>query len=97
MNGRIHDEKTAAGRLAAVARSLILKMDKEHRKTKVGPTEPDYADFREAFEPYIQRELLLARIDEARITASMALTGRVKELSLLLAECEKLIPKEDRL
>ena len=47
--------------------------------------------------PYVRRELLLARIDEARKKHSVALTARVRELANELAECEKQIPKEKRL
>lgn len=97
MNGRTHEERTPEARLAAVARSLMIKMESAHHKTGVGPKEPDYADFRETFRPYILRELLLARIDEARKNAAVVITSRVKELAAELHECEKLLPKEDRL
>lgn len=97
MNGRTQNENTPEGRLAGVARSLVIKMEDRHNKSRVGPREPDYADFREALRPYVQRELLLARIDEARKTAATAVTARVKELATELMECEKLLPKEDRL
>jgi hypothetical protein len=97
MNGRKLEENTPEARLAAVARSLMIKMESKYLKSGVGPKEPDYADFREALRPYVRRELLLARIDEARKTAATAITSRVKELAAELHECEKLIPKEDRL
>lgn len=97
MNGRTHEEETPEGRLAAAARSLAIKMEDRFHKTHAGPSEPDYADYREALRPYVRRELLLARIDEARKTASAAITSRVKELALQLMECEMQIPKEDRL
>ncbi|MGH9744735.1 MAG: hypothetical protein ACRD59_01325 [Candidatus Acidiferrales bacterium] len=80
MNGRINHEDTPWGRLAAVARSLCLQMDKKHRATKRGPSQPDYADFREVFRPFIERELLRARIDEARKTSGRVLTDRMREL-----------------
>jgi hypothetical protein len=94
MNGRTHQEDTPEGRLAAVARSLMIKMEDRHNKSRVGPREPDYADFREALRPYVQRERVLAQIEEARKTS---VTARVKELASELAEWEKLIPEEDRL
>jgi hypothetical protein len=98
VNGRTEQEKTPEGRLAAVARSLAIRMEKKHRQSGgVGPREPDYADFRDAFRPYLQRELLLARIDEARHTNARAITARVEELARELRECEESIPKEDRL
>jgi len=46
--------------------------------------EPDYADFRDVLRPFIQRELLNARIDEARKTSGAVLTLRVKELAAQL-------------
>jgi hypothetical protein len=91
MNGRRQDEDTAAGRLAAVARSLAIKME------RTGKYPPDYADFRAALEPYLRRELLLARIDEARKTAATALTTRMKELAVELFECDAAIAKADPL
>lgn len=97
MNGRKYEEQTPEGRIAAVARSLMITMEDRHNKNGTGPREPDYADFREALRPYLRQELLLARIDEARKTAATAVTARVRELASELAECQKLIPKEDRL
>jgi hypothetical protein len=96
VNGRIHDEETPEGRIAAVAVSLVLKMQDAHYKTGVGPQSPDYADYRDAFRLHMERELLLARIDEARKTAATALTARMKELSDRFVECELQISKEKR-
>jgi hypothetical protein len=92
MSGRIH-EVTPEGRLATVARELALAMKLHHRETHTGPEEPDYADYREALRPYVQKELLLARIDEARKSSAAALTMRMFELDHQLAECDKLIPQ----
>jgi hypothetical protein len=97
MNGRIKHSETAEERLAAVAHSLVLKMAEEYRKTGCGPTGPDYADYRDELRPYIRREFLLVRIDEARKTHSAQLTGRIRELAAELAECEREIPQEHRL
>jgi hypothetical protein len=97
LNGRIHEEITPEGRLAAVARSLALKMGEDYRRTSCGPEFPDYADYRKALAPYIRREILLARIDEARKSHYAAITSRVKELAAELAEVETTIPKEHRL
>jgi len=80
-NGRIDREESPAGRIAAVARSLCLHFEAERRRTGVGPSEPDYADFRDVLRPFIERELILARIDEARKTGGIALTARIKELA----------------
>jgi hypothetical protein len=76
MNGRIHAEKTTPEeRLAAVAKSLCLQMKEKWKR------DPDYADFRDVLRPFVQRELLRARIDEARLCSGRTLTDRVRELS----------------
>jgi hypothetical protein len=94
MNGRTHNvDDTPAGRIAAVARSLTMKMAVKFERTGQGWKEPDYADFRAALEPFLRRELLLARIDEARKTAATALTTRMKELADELFECDATIAK----
>lgn len=80
MNGRINSRDTPWGRIAAVAKSLCIQMETRHRTTRVGPEFPDYADFSEAFEPFIKLELLRARIDEARKVSSANLTARMREL-----------------
>ena len=74
MNGRINHDDTPEGRIAAVARSLCIQMQKDKR-------EPDYADFRDALRPFLKRELLNARIDEARKNSGLRLTARVRELA----------------
>jgi hypothetical protein len=94
MNGRNHNvDETPEGRIAAVARSLAMKMEADFEKTGQGPRDPDYADYRRALAPYLRRELLLARIDEARKTAATALTTRMKELATELFECDATIAK----
>lgn len=94
LNGRIHSDPTPEGRLAAVCRSLMTQMEARYRKTRVGPSEPDCADFREALRPYVKRELLLARIEEARISAGVLLTARVQELANELYAIDKIIPED---
>lgn len=91
MNGRIHEDETPEGRIAAVARSLAIKMEKAYQRSGVGPKEPDYADYRAALKPFIDRELILARMDEGRMAAAKVLTGRARELSEQLVECERAI------
>jgi hypothetical protein len=94
MNGRTTNiEDTPEARIAAVARSLAMKMQAHFEKTGQGPRDPDYADYRRAIGPYLHRELLLARIDEARKTAATALTTRMKELASELFECDAAIAK----
>jgi hypothetical protein len=97
MNARIKHCQTPEERIAAVARALAIDMEMNHARTGAGPTEPDYADYREALSPYIRREILLARIDEVRKSLSLHLTGRVSELAKELAEIEGKIPLEYRL
>jgi hypothetical protein len=72
----------------------MTQMEARHRKTGVGPAEPDYGDFREALRPYVQRELLLARIDEARKSAGERLTSRMKELATELYAIDRIMPGE---
>lgn len=87
MNGRIEREPTPEGRLAAVAKTIMLRAVEEKR-------ECDYADFRDALRPFVERELVLARIDEARKSAGERLTDRVGELAMELIEVNTRIPSE---
>jgi hypothetical protein len=64
MRRQYENEKTPEGRMAAVARDLMPGFD-GIRKT--GGEYPDYADFLEVFKPYMDRELLMARVNEAGI------------------------------
>ncbi len=58
---------------------------------------PDYADYREALEPFIQRELILARIDELRKAHAEGMTTRIRELMAVLTEIEINLPEDHRL
>jgi hypothetical protein len=60
VNGRRFREQTPVGRLASVAVAAREKCWREHRSP------PDYADFRTMLEPFIKKELLLAKLEEAR-------------------------------
>ena len=83
MNGRIHAEaETPEGRLAAVAKSLITQMRDKHKR------DPDYADFRDVLKPFVQREIIRARIDEARKTYGDGLTARMVQLAKELEAIE---------
>jgi len=84
VNGRINHDDTPEGRIAAVCKSLMLQMENRHNKTGVGPSVPDYADLRDVLKPFVERELLNARIDEARKNSGVILTARVKELAAQL-------------
>jgi hypothetical protein len=88
MNGRATDQDTSPeARIAAVARALQLKFDPD---SKV----PDFADYRDAIRVFVRKELILARIDEARKCGGLMVQGRVAELGITLAECEKEIPHD---
>jgi hypothetical protein len=82
--------KTPEDRIAAVARTLTHKMYEEHSRL------PDYADFRQALKPFIQREMVLARIDEARVSGSSFITSRVKALTRELMAIESALPEDHR-
>jgi len=90
MDERAINGKTAVDRISAVARKISHSMYYTHSRP------PDYADFRDALGPYIHRELLLARIDEARMAGSAIVTSRVKELSSELMKIEVILPNDDR-
>jgi hypothetical protein len=96
MNGRIRDkESTPAERLAAVARTLMEKIRTEYERTLAGPKEPDYADFREALRPYVQQELLFARIDERRKMCGDMVSQRMTILEAELLVVQRDIPEQD--
>lgn len=82
MNERILHGKTPEERLAAVARQLVVNMQNSFDRR------PDYADFRDTLRPFLQRELLLARVDEARASGAYAVTARVRELTKDLMKAE---------
>jgi hypothetical protein len=84
-----HEDATALARIAAAARHVQLKDDPQSRT-------PDYADYEAGLRLYVEKELILARIDEARLCGGLAMTARIAELAILLAECEKAIPAESR-
>jgi hypothetical protein len=58
MDGRITHAKSSEGRIAAVCRSLIIRM------AHPVPDRPDYADLNEWLKIYLTREFLMERIDE---------------------------------
>lgn len=88
MNGRqTFEAANPTERIAAVAKSTITELER-----KFPGRTADYADFRDALDPYVKRELILARIAEARTSSAAVLTDRIKSLAAELAEAEKLIP-----
>lgn len=96
MNGRFVHEESPEGRLAAIAVSIAIAFSDRHAKTGNGPSARDVADLRDALRPYVQRELLRARLDEFERNHN----GRNSRRSALikqLYECEAKIPAEHRL
>lgn len=86
MNGRIHEGKTAAERLAAVARSIAVEIHSKFGRVA------DYADFQHEMEPFVEREMILVRIEEARHTGATGITQRIRELDKQLKKCERTLP-----
>jgi len=97
MNGRVHHDDTPEGRLAAVARSLAIRMAKGDAQMGIEPSEADYADYRDALRPFVKREILLARIDEARRTYPGAIAERMRELTTELIDVNAQLPEEHRI
>lgn len=83
------EDSTPSQRLAAVAKSVVAKFHPDLFA-------PDYADFELAFNIYVERELLKARIDEVRKVYGDAMTTRVRELAAKLSEIETKIPATAR-
>lgn len=80
MDGRITSDPTPEGRLAAVVKSVFIQMRDHERK------DPDYADFRDCMRPFLQREIILARMEELCKTTGATMTMRVDELAKELLE-----------
>jgi len=97
MNGPSRHAKNGEERLASVARSLTMKMQKGLRDPEKLKNVPDFADFRDAFKPYIRREQILACIAWSRKHAAEVLTASIQELALQLMKCEEDLPLEDRM
>jgi hypothetical protein len=95
MNGRFAHEDTPEGRLAVVAVMLADKMEKTYQETGKGPQRPDVADLREVLRPFVQCEIIKARIDESSRTVDMKVKRRA-DLVRALYVLEAQIPKELR-
>jgi hypothetical protein len=68
MDPRILNESSPAARLAAVARSIVMRMARcSLCQRDVPPNKPDYADLRQALNPFIELELIKARLAEAKL------------------------------
>jgi hypothetical protein len=97
MNGRIHNAITATKRIAAAARSIQTQMQKSLTSVEKLRDVPDYTDYEKKLDPWVRRELVIARIDQAKTDAAKDLTKTIMELAEELAEIEKELPSEYRL
>lgn len=81
MNGRIVLEETAEGRLAAVVKTLFLEMRLKFANRLPEYREPDYADIRDAIKPFLDREICLAKLKEAKWNRTLDFREvRIREL-----------------
>jgi hypothetical protein len=91
MNGsRYEASETVEGRLAAVMMELLHTIEERNRREKRADI-VDYADIREALRPYVQKEIVHARIQEvtaARNEGRNRLVAREATLQQELAELE---------
>jgi hypothetical protein len=97
MNGRIELEPTAAGRLAAVVASLNHQFTEKRSETGSGPVAPDLADYRAKLEPFVELEIVKARIDEVRQSSSAVVEARMQELTKKLYEIIRKLPDSYKL
>lgn len=84
LNIRVQQGKTPEERLAAVFIELKRKFDKDGR-------EPDYADVIPEIQPFVEIELLRARIEEAKILLSLPIMDRIHELTRRLRAIDRTI------
>jgi len=92
MNPRITIAASPAERIAAVARSLVARMARCPicEDPQSIPKAPDYADFRDEIEPFLQFELLKARLEEANAAGNRERAIRLLcDLVLLVRNIEK--------
>jgi hypothetical protein len=96
MNGRMEAEPTPEGRLAAVCKSLVLRMRRqaERRHRSDYSAEPDYADYRDALKPHLERELKVARLEELENYEVPAAVFRRQQLRQEIMALDHIIAKE---
>jgi hypothetical protein len=95
VNGKFNHEDTPEGRLAAIVVMVASKMEDNFLKTGAGPSKPDVADLREILRPFVQREIIHARLDEA----TQSLDQKAERRAHLIRQFyiyEAQIPKELR-
>jgi len=98
MNGRIEQAHTPEERLAAVCRTLALRMERDARRRGASREagEPDYADYRDALRPHIRREIVLALLAEIDEHHDLAPAFRAAALRSELAALERAIAEDAR-
>jgi hypothetical protein len=98
MNGRIAEAHTPEERLAAVCRTLIVRMENAARRRGANrqAAEPDYADFRDALRPYIRREIVMALLEEMQDRPDLSAAFRVAALRAELEALNRIVKKEAR-
>lgn len=79
-DGRYEHARAPAERLAAVAVAVVRRV-----KGRSPTGDADHADFLAAFTPYLARELIEAKLEEARLFRHLQ---RVKELERELAHAK---------
>lgn len=94
MDSRIFEESTPEGRIAAAARLIATKMIDAFPDRHPMFQYPDYADLREGLRPYIQREILFAKLEELHRWKGLGhlyKAHREKELIAKLAKLDRFI------
>jgi hypothetical protein len=93
---RVNYEPTPLGRLAAVARTVVDEhRDLSDRLCRPDLAFPDYADFRARMNLYVKRELLIARMKEARLHNWEGAALRIAALEWQLTEVQEQIDEDD--
>ena len=77
---RAERETTSEARIAARAMEMLRKMIREGRKDQI-----DYADIRDAVRAQVRKELVLARIEEAKLCKR---PDRIKILQGIIEESD---------
>jgi hypothetical protein len=93
MNVRIHDEHTPERRIAAALMTHFVKVQRRYRQTRTGPSEVDIADTAEFISPYLQKELLAARLEECTRSGTFQ---RALELVNEIDKCTKGIEEHEK-
>lgn len=97
MNGRIKQEDTPEGRLAAVVESVNRRVRKKNDETGNGHVMPDYADYKAALRPWYRREELLTRFETVKkihLMTADAIMEYMRQLTVDLHSANEDLPDE---